>query len=109
MKPKHKQLNADELKLIKQAVELGVLDSSTIARREVAMTGRMSYTRESMQGLVRALGGYTTNRVTSQTEVLVVGDTGVHGETNKIQAARQRGVRIITEDEFTKLIDGRTS
>ena len=75
---------------------------SPIAGAVVVFTGSMQQgSRTDMEKQAKALGANVAKSVTSKTTYLVTGDKV--GET-KINAARDKGVKVLTEQEYLKLI-----
>jgi len=72
-----------------------------LAGMEIVITGRLnSYTRSQAEARIRELGGTVGSTVTRKTTYLVVGeDPG-----SKLDRARALGTKILTEEEFLKLI-----
>lgn len=68
----------------------------------VCATGVLSQPREQIHALIRAAGGEVHERVGKNTAYLVAGDKV--GET-KLEAARKRGTKVISEAELRALID----
>lgn len=76
--------------------------STPIAGATIVFTGTMiKGTRSDMEKQAKALGAKVAKSVTGQTTYLVTG-TKV-GET-KINSAKEKGVKVITEDEYLDLI-----
>lgn len=73
-----------------------------LAGMELVITGRLeSMTREEAEARVKALGGGVGSSVTRKTTYLVVGaDPG-----SKLAQAQSLGTKILTEQEFLKLIE----
>jgi NAD-dependent DNA ligase len=90
------------------AAAAGVLPANLRGKTYV-MTGKMSMKRDDLRLVIRAAGGRTEDRIRvyGLSTILVVGDTGRHGETSKIRDARNRGCQVISEDELVKAILGR--
>ncbi len=61
------------------------------------------YGRREAQGLVESLGGRAINSVSKNTDYVVVGEN----PGSKFGKAKKLGVKIIEEEEFSKLISGR--
>lgn len=75
---------------------------SPIAGAVVVFTGSMQQgSRDDMEKNAKALGAKVAKSVTGKTTYLVTGDKV--GET-KIIAARDKGVKVLTEQEYLKLI-----
>ena len=75
---------------------------SPIAGAVVVFTGSMQQgSRDDMEKNAKALGAKVAKSVTGKTTYLVTGDKV--GET-KINAARDKGVKVLTEQEYFKLI-----
>ena len=75
---------------------------SPIAGAVVVFTGSMQQgSRDDMEKNAKALGAKVAKSVTGKTTYLVTGDKV--GET-KINAARDKGVKVLTEQEYLKLI-----
>ncbi|BBR72429.1 MULTISPECIES: BRCT domain-containing protein [Acinetobacter calcoaceticus/baumannii complex] len=75
---------------------------SPIAGAIVVFTGSMQQgSRDDMEKNAKALGAKVAKSVTSKTTYLVTGDKV--GET-KINAARDKGVKVLTEQEYLNLI-----
>ncbi len=75
---------------------------SPIAGSLIVFTGSMQQgSRSDMEKHAKALGANVAKSVTGKTTYLVTGDKV--GET-KIIAARDKGVKVLTEQEYLKLI-----
>jgi DNA ligase (NAD+) len=79
-----------------EAVVHGPLSGSSLC-----VTGVMSAPREQIHALIRGAGGEVHERVGKNTTYLVAGDKV--GET-KLEAARRRGTKILSEDGLRALI-----
>lgn len=76
---------------------------SPIAGAIVVFTGAMQQgSRDDMERRAKALGAKVANSVTGKTTYLVTGEKV--GET-KINAARDKGVKVLTEQEYLNLIN----
>ena len=89
------------------SVELRILDaeqpaaSSTIAGKTVVFTGSLEkMTREEAKATAERLGARTSGSVSKKTDYVVAGP----GAGSKLTDARKLGVKILTEDEWAKLI-----
>jgi tetratricopeptide (TPR) repeat protein len=82
--------------------------SQPLAGELVVFTGKLSSLgRKDARGLVKRLGGATSDDVTAKTTMVVIGAEGfgqVPGEkSNKLRRAEDLKVRTITEEEFCRL------
>jgi DNA ligase (NAD+) len=80
----------------------GAIISSSISGKTVVFTGTMQKgSRDDMETNARRLGAKVSGSVSSKTDYLVCGaNTGAA----KTTAAEKHGVKILTEDEYLKLI-----
>jgi DNA ligase (NAD+) len=76
--------------------ERGVLEGQTIV-----ITGTLPKPRDEVEELIERIGGYTSSSVSGNTDYVVAGEN----PGSKLQKARSLGVRIISYDEFLKLIE----
>ena len=68
--------------------------------KTLVFTGELrQYTRDEAERLVEDLGGRATSSVSGQTDYVVVGE----GPGSKMEDAREHGVQLINEEEFTDL------
>lgn len=95
-------MDADDIEMLKAAAARGEL--ADLNRKHFSMTGRLSVKRADMVMLIRACGGVYDEHPVWGTEFLIVGDTSIHGRTQKMREAEQRGARIIHENDFVKMI-----
>jgi len=74
-----------------------------IAEKRIVFTGKMSQaTREEMQNTARKLGATPQSSVSGKTDFLVCGDNvGI----KKMEKARQKGIQIISESKYLKIIE----
>lgn len=76
--------------------------NSPIAGKLIVFTGSMkSGSREDMKRQAKALGAQVANSVTGKTDFLVIGE---NVGTVKIQEAKGKGTKIISEDQYLFLI-----
>jgi len=75
-----------------------------LAGETIVLTGRLeSMTRDEAETRARSLGARTATRVTARTTLVVAGaDPG-----SKYEDARSRGVRVVDERTFRRLLSGR--
>ena len=94
-------LNSQQVNTLREAARLGVL--RRLQGANLVLTGKMSMSRTNMEKLILACGGIPGSKVTSSTNLLIVGDEGATaggGETIKIRDARSMGVPTMSEEEF---------
>ena len=69
--------------------------------KTIVVTGTLQhYQREEIEALIRELGGKATGSVSKNTAFVVAGEKA----GSKLDKARELGVKVLTEDEFNKLI-----
>jgi DNA ligase (NAD+) len=70
--------------------------------KTIVVTGALkSYSRPEIEGLIRSLGGNASSSVSRNTDLLVCGaEAG-----SKLDKARALGVKVITEEEFRKMLE----
>jgi DNA ligase (NAD+) len=62
--------------------------------------GLEGYTRSEAKAMIQKLGGKVVGSVSSKTDYVIVG----HDPGSKLDQARQLGVRLLTEEEFIRLL-----
>lgn len=72
-----------------------------LSGKNIAVTGTLqNFTRKEIEEFIKKLGGKPVSSVSSNTDFLIVGaDPG-----SKLDKARQLGVKILSEDEFLKMV-----
>jgi DNA ligase (NAD+) len=76
--------------------------NSPIASKLIVFTGAMtSGSRDELKRQAKALGACIASSVTRKTDILVIGE---NVGTVKMNDAKEKGVKIITEDEYLALI-----
>ncbi|MBK8267195.1 MAG: NAD-dependent DNA ligase LigA [Planctomycetes bacterium] len=81
-----------------------VAADSPLAGKTVVITGTLSrYDRKGIESLIKSLGGKASGSVSKKTDFLVAGESA----GSKLEKARELGVRILTEDEFTALVESK--
>jgi DNA ligase (NAD+) len=72
-----------------------------LAGAQVVFTGTLSrWPRSQAEALVRSAGGVPADTVTKKTTYVVVGET----PGSKLDKARRMNVKVLTEDEFARLV-----
>src|SRR5579884_2696417 len=75
--------------------------SGPLAGKTVVVTGTLqNYSRKQIEDVIAQHGGKATSSVSKKTDYVVAGDD----PGSKLDKARQLGVKVLTEDEFEKLI-----
>ncbi|MEJ5377891.1 MAG: NAD-dependent DNA ligase LigA [bacterium] len=95
-------------KVVERLLELGVRPvppqegaSSPLEGKTIVFTGSLSsMTRSEAQALVERLGARASSSVSSKTDLVVAGP----GAGSKLQEARKLGIRVISEEEFLKMV-----
>ena len=101
--------NPDNLKMIRQLKEFGLQFQSEetgpvsekLAEKTFVLTGTLpSLKRNEAKELIEQNGGKVTSSVSKKTDFVLTGEEA----GSKLDKARQLGIRIITEDDFFKMI-----
>lgn len=96
-------LEQDQLDTLREAAEMGLL-SDSLRGKHVVLTGQMSLRRADIEFVIKLAGGRIDAATCSKTNLVVVGNTGDHGQTSKIQAAAARKIDIISEHELVLML-----
>ena len=64
------------------------------------ITGTLSRPREEFEAIIERLGGHAAKSVSKKTSYVLAGEEA----GSKLDKAKSLGVKILTEDEFNKLI-----
>jgi DNA ligase (NAD+) len=73
-----------------------------LAGKTFVVTGTLEhYSREEIEGLIKSLGGKPTGSVSKNTDFVIAGDKA----GSKREKALALGVKILTENDFQKMID----
>ena len=76
--------------------------AADLTGKTVVVTGSLEhYQREEIEALIRKLGGKPTGSVSKKTDFVVAGEKA----GSKLDKAKQLGVRVLTEEEFEKMIE----
>jgi DNA ligase (NAD+) len=97
-------------KVIRRLLDAGVRPEAVtrakgpLTGRRLVLTGGLgSMTRPEAQRRIEAAGGRVVSSVSAETDVVVVGTEA----GSKLAKAKKLGVRIMEEDEFLRLLDGK--
>jgi len=71
------------------------------AGKTVVFTGALAIPRSEAEAMLQAQGGRATSSVSKSTDFVVAGDS----PGSKFEKARQLGVRVLTEEEFRRMIE----
>ena len=98
-------INLSEInKLFEVGVKIKEPEKTTkndnIANKTYVLTGTLSMPRKDVENIIESLGGRTSSSVSKNTDYVLAGeDAG-----SKLDKAKSLGVKIISEDDFKKLI-----
>lgn len=77
-------------------------EAGPLAGKTIVVTGTLSkYSRSEAEALIKEHGGKAAGSVSKQTDFVVVGEA----PGSKLDKARQLGVKVLTEEEFERLLD----
>jgi DNA ligase (NAD+) len=106
----HNFLHGPGKKIIQDLRDAGVkmtedvkpkVTSGPLLGKAVVVTGTLqNYSRKEIEDMIAQHGGKATSSVSKKTDYVVAGDEA----GSKLDKARQLGVKVLTEDEFEKLI-----
>jgi DNA ligase (NAD+) len=100
-------------KIVARLKEVGVNMQSTIPRpskdaggvlsgKTLVVTGTLkNFKRDEIKKLIEELGGRASSSISKKTDFLVAGEKA----GSKLAKAEKLGVKVLSEDEFAKLID----
>jgi DNA ligase (NAD+) len=97
--------NKESIELLKKAgvkvIESKAKEKGKLVGKTFVFTGTLKvFGRDEARNLVESLGGMTTSSVSKKVDFVVVGeDPG-----SKFDKAKELGIKILTEDEFKKMI-----
>jgi DNA ligase (NAD+) len=76
-------------------------DAGPLVGKTIVVTGTLTrYTRDEIKEVIEKLGGRATDSVSKKTDFVVAGENA----GSKLTKATQLGIRVLTEDDFAKLI-----
>ena len=67
----------------------------------VVITGKLSMSKDSFKEIIENAGYCYSDNITKDTTILIADN--VNGNSSKLRKAREKGIKIITEDEFFDL------
>jgi DNA ligase (NAD+) len=102
--------NNDNIEEIKLLLKYGVTPANSTKKKikdhifnnkTFVLTGTLhGFTRDEASKLIKERGGYTVSSVSSKTDFLLMGDEA----GSKYDKAKSLGVKIITEEDFVKML-----
>lgn len=76
--------------------------ASVLAGKTLVVTGTLvKYKRDEIEGLIERLGGRASGSVSKKTDYLVAGENA----GSKLEKANELGVKVLSENDFQKLIE----
>jgi DNA ligase (NAD+) len=92
------------LGLIKSGVEIIPFQpqkSEQLINKRFVITGTMSKSRNELKELIETMGGKVSESVSGQTDYLLIGQN----PGRKLEKAKELSIKIISEDDFEKMIN----
>lgn len=94
------ELISSEVKISSE--ESSVNQNGFFAGKKVVLTGTLSnFSRSKAEEIIESQGGATSSSVTGATDIVLVGEN----PGSKFEKAQKLGIKIMSEDEFLKIID----
>lgn len=94
------ELISSEVKILSE--ESSVNQNGYFAGKKVVLTGTLSnFSRSKAEEIIESQGGATSSSVTGATDIVLVGEN----PGSKFEKAQKLGIKIMSEDEFLKIID----
>lgn len=78
--------------------------STLLKEKTIMVSGLFSIPREELKALIEAHGGISSSSLTKKTSFLIAGEKAGR---SKLQKAETEGIKIISEEEFYKIINNR--
>lgn len=75
--------------------------NDNIANKTFVLTGTLSMPRKEVENIIESLGGKTSSSVSKNTDYVLAGEAA----GSKLDKAKSLGVKIISEEDFKKLIE----
>ena len=77
------------------------IKNDNIANKTFVLTGTLSMPRAEVENIIESLGGKTSSSVSKNTDYVLAGEAA----GSKLDKAKSLGVKIISEEDFKKLIE----
>lgn len=77
------------------------IKNDNIANKTFVLTGTLSMPRAEVENIIESLGGKTSSSVSKNTDYVLAGEAA----GSKLDKAKSLGVKIISEEDFNKLIE----
>jgi DNA ligase (NAD+) len=78
-------------------------EGGVLAGKTIVVTGTLvHFKRDEIEGLIHDLGGKPAGSVSKKTDFVVAGEKA----GSKLDKAKQLGVKVLTEEEFRKMVEG---
>lgn len=74
---------------------------SAVTKGAIVITGKLSMPKDSFKELIEKAGYSYSDNITKETTYLIADD--INGNSSKLKKAREKGIKIITENEFFDL------
>lgn len=92
------------LKLTEERPSPAHKGGADLTGKTIVVTGSLKkYGREEIEALIRKLGGKASGSVSKNTDFLVAGEKA----GSKLEKAQALGVKVISEDEFERMVSGK--
>jgi len=100
----HDKINIEEinelvnnhLNIINES-SVNITNNNYFYGKKVVLTGTLkNFTRQKAEEIIESLGGTSSTSVTSQTNIVLVGENA----GSKLEKAKKLGIQIMYEDEF---------
>ena len=85
---------------LKKTEEFKVSSLSPLRNMSIVFSGKMMHDREVMQDRALSLGAKVQSSINKKTDILITGDNA--GE-KKLKKAKDLGIKILSEKEYSKM------